>query len=53
MSLTKLLPVILLMMALTGLSWSFSWYRTGFYSQDRQDRKAGSPLVPPQQREAG
>lgn len=23
--------VLLLVMALTGLSWSFSWYRTGFY----------------------
>lgn len=24
--------VFLLLMALTGLTWSFSWYRTGFYS---------------------
>lgn len=24
--------VLLLMLALTGLTWSFSWYRTGFYS---------------------
>ena len=24
--------VIILVMALTGLTWSFSWYRTGFYS---------------------
>ena len=24
--------IILLAMALTGLTWSFSWYRTGFYS---------------------
>ena len=24
--------IFLLLMALTGLTWSFSWYRTGFYS---------------------
>ena len=33
--------IFLLLMALTGLTWSFSWYRTGFYSvfgvEARQD----------------
>ena len=69
MSLTKLLPVILLMMA-TGVQASTRdeierlWHPQGMgcaacttgsrhASQDRQDRKAGSPLVPPQQRQAG
>ncbi len=68
MSLTKLLPVILLMMA-TGVQASTRdeierlWHPQGMAAQpttgsrhasrDRQDRKAGSPLVPPQQRQAG
>ncbi len=66
MSLTKLLPVILLMMA-TGVQASTRdeierlWNPQGMVAQPAQpaadtsarDRKAGSPLVPPQQRQAG
>lgn len=66
MSLTKLLPVILLMMA-TGVQASTRdeierlWNPQGMASAActtgsrhiSQNRKAGSPLVPPQQRQAG
>ena len=33
--------IFLLAMALTGLTWSFSWYRTGFYSMLGVDASAG------------
>lgn len=66
MSLTKLLPVILLMMA-TGVQASTRdeierlWNPQGMgraacttgSRHISQNRKAGSPLVPPQQRQAG
>lgn len=65
MSLTKLLPVILLMMA-TGVQastrdeierlWNPQVGRAACTTGSRhisQNRKAGSPLVPPQQRQAG
>ena len=58
MSLTKLLPVILLMMA-TGVQAtleSAGYGRAACTTGSRhisQNRKAGSPLVPPQQRQAG
>lgn len=65
MSLTKLLPVILLMMV-TGVQASTRdeierlWNPQGMAAQPAtgsrhisEDRKAGSPLVPPQQRQAG
>nr|UGK57003.1 hypothetical protein [Escherichia coli] len=66
MSLTKLLPVILLMMA-TGVQASTRdeierlWNPQGMAAQPAQPaadtsartEKAGSPLVPPQQRQAG
>ena len=33
--------IFLLAMALTGLTWSFSWYRTGFYAMLGVDASAG------------
>ena len=33
--------IFLLAMALTGLTWSFSWYRTGFYAMFGVDASAG------------
>lgn len=48
--------VLLLAMALTGLTWSFSWYRTGFYNvfgvEAQQGGGHGSPQQPQQNRQA-
>lgn len=38
--------IFLLAMALTGLTWSFDWYRNGFYSlfgADMSEKKGGAP----------
>lgn len=53
--------ILLLVMALTGLTWSFSWYRTGFYKVFGVEvqQNAGHGGVPqstgnkPESREAG
>ena len=42
--------VFLLAMALTGLTWSFSWYRTGFYklfgAESHQESRYGPVAAP-------
>ena len=54
--------ILLLAMALTGLTWSFSWYRTGFYKvlgvemqqqAPRQQEQANRPQGEGQQQERG
>lgn len=37
--------IILLAIALTGLTWSFSWYRTGFYAMFGVDAKAPGSMA--------
>ena len=46
--------LFLLVMALTGLTWSFSWYRTGFYrlfGVEVQQRKSGKASSSPHGKE--
>lgn len=49
---TWILPIYLVI-ALTGLQWSYEWYRNGLYAMAGVDRPAGGPEGSREQRGAG